>query len=223
MDFYPNQIFHIYNQGNNGRNIFFEDKDYLFFIWKMRGILPPFGDLISYCLMPNHFHFQFYVKVTEITRSELRESVDSTESLRRIKTYKNKAKPIQHSSNRSADSNALISLNNALGLLERSYARTINKEHGWTGSLFRPHCHAKDGWDEDIITLKKGNGKMDKRFTSENDYGYLCMNYIHNNPVEANMVSAKEDWEFSSARDYANLRSGTLCNLNLGRSLLNFM
>ncbi len=223
MDFYTNQIFHIYNQGNNGRQVFLTEENYIFFLWKMRGVLSPFGDLISYCLMPNHFHFQFYVKVTEISRNELRESIDATENLRRIKTYKNKAQPVNFASKRIASPDSLISVNHALGLLQSSYTRAINKQYGWTGSLFRIRCHAKDGWDEDIFTLKKRNGQLDKQFTAENDYGYQCLNYIHDNPVKAKMVSKKEDWAFSSARDYAGLRKGSLCNLELGRNLLNFM
>ncbi|MEM1327726.1 MAG: hypothetical protein AAGI23_17325 [Bacteroidota bacterium] len=57
MDFYNNQLFHIYNQGNNSRQTFFEEENYRYFLWKMRAYLPLFGDLISWCLMPNHFHW----------------------------------------------------------------------------------------------------------------------------------------------------------------------
>jgi putative transposase len=40
----------------------------------------------------------------------------------------------------------------------------------------------------------------------------VCFNYVHQNPVKAGMVRKITDWEFSSARDYAGLRSGTLIN-----------
>lgn len=42
------------------------------------------------------------------------------------------------------------------------------------------------------------------------------MNYIHQNAVKAGLVKSIEQWEFSSYRDYANLRAGTLCNKRLG-------
>jgi putative transposase len=62
MDFKPNAIYHIYNQGNNRQQIFFSEENYLFFIKKMRTYLLPYGDLLCYCLMPNHFHWLFYVR-----------------------------------------------------------------------------------------------------------------------------------------------------------------
>jgi putative transposase len=38
------------------------------------------------------------------------------------------------------------------------------------------------------------------------------INYIHQNPLRKSLVKNIEDWEFSSYRDYADLRSGTLVN-----------
>ncbi len=61
--------FHIYNRGNNYQDIFLDNEDYKFFIFKLKqNIFPdetltrmrpiPEGSysLLSYCLMPNHFH-----------------------------------------------------------------------------------------------------------------------------------------------------------------------
>lgn len=65
--------YHIYNRGNSKNNIFLNDDDFNFFILRLNqnlfpslykesysriGSLPPDAfSLISYCLMPNHFHF----------------------------------------------------------------------------------------------------------------------------------------------------------------------
>lgn len=57
MNFQENQIYHIYNQGNDKGAIFFQEKNYLFFLTKMRKILTPYLDFLAYCLMPNHFHW----------------------------------------------------------------------------------------------------------------------------------------------------------------------
>ncbi|PZF73973.1 hypothetical protein DN068_06445 [Taibaiella soli] len=38
------------------------------------------------------------------------------------------------------------------------------------------------------------------------------MHYIHQNPIRAGLVNRLEDWEYSSFKDYAGLRNGTLCN-----------
>lgn len=55
-------IYHIYNQGNNKRKIFFSKRNYHFFISKMKTHLIPYSDIIAWCLMPNHFHIMLYVK-----------------------------------------------------------------------------------------------------------------------------------------------------------------
>ncbi len=65
MQFEVGHIYHIYNQGNNRQPIFFERKHYLFFLQKMRAYLLPHGDILAYCLMPNHFHVMVEVKSTE--------------------------------------------------------------------------------------------------------------------------------------------------------------
>lgn len=58
MQYQINHIYHIYNRGNNRQKIFFSRDNYLFFLSKMRKFLLPHCDILSYCLMPNHFHFQ---------------------------------------------------------------------------------------------------------------------------------------------------------------------
>jgi putative transposase len=57
MEFTINTLYHIHNQGNNKEIIFKERKDYLLFISKMQALVKPNCDILSYCLMPNHFHF----------------------------------------------------------------------------------------------------------------------------------------------------------------------
>ena len=64
MHFAPETIYHIYNQGNNRQPIFFQRRNYYFFLDKMRAYLLPHVDLLCYCLMPNHFHFLVQTKPT---------------------------------------------------------------------------------------------------------------------------------------------------------------
>ena len=60
MNLLPDNIYHIYNRGNNEQKIFFNDDNYLFFLNKIRKHLTPHTEFICYCLMPNHFHFLIY-------------------------------------------------------------------------------------------------------------------------------------------------------------------
>jgi len=110
------------------------------------------------------------------------------------------------------------SLNSSIGTMLMSYTSAINKQENRTGSLFRKKTQAKDGWIEDVVTLKGLHGKI--MFSPFNQYGSVCFDYIHDNPVIAKLVKRPEDWKYSSASDYYGLRKGTLCNQNLAKELL---
>lgn len=97
-------------------------------------------------------------------------------------------------------------LNRSLSVLLSSYAKAINKSQRRSGSLFRSKTKAKK--------LNSDKSKNDK-------YPLICFLYIHQNPLRAGLVSQLNDWEFSSYRDFAGLRNGTLCNTNLAIELLN--
>ena len=223
MEFYPQQLFHIYNQGNNRRQLFFSDENYQFFLWKMRGYLTPFGDLVAWCLMPNHFHWLFYVRLVEIERKILRQHIDEVEYLRRVKAYGAHARAVDRAYTRKAEGNSVVTLNEAIGTLQNAYSRALNKEKGWTGSLFRERCKAKDGWIDEFVCLEKLDGKADHRFLPNTDYAFQCLCYIHENARVAGLVKENIDWVYSSARDYEGLRKGTLCNLKIGRELIDFL
>ena len=59
---YKDCYYHVYNRGNNLENIFFEKRNYEFFIRKLLEAFKDKIDLICYCLMPNHYHLIVYVK-----------------------------------------------------------------------------------------------------------------------------------------------------------------
>ncbi len=220
MELYPNQSFHIYNQGNNSQQVFFSDRNYKFFLWKMRAYLLPFGDLLCYCLMPNHFHWLFYVKAAEISKDALWSHVDHIEWMRRKQQYGDAAQVVNRQRIGSKAEEQVISINQSIGILLQSYAQAINKEQGHTGVVFRPKCKAKDGWIDEFVTIE---GLTNAPFAPGNGYFYNCFRYIHDNPTEAGLVSKNTDWDYSSARDYAGLRKGTLCNLEMGQELIRYL
>ncbi len=49
-------IYHIYNRGVNKAEIFFSDRNYDYFLFKLGAYFRDKATVIAYCLMPNHFH-----------------------------------------------------------------------------------------------------------------------------------------------------------------------
>jgi len=92
-----------------------------------------------------------------------------------------------------------------IGLMLSSYTQGINKQLNRTGSLFQPKTKAK--------ALNDSVGKM--------DYLFLCFNYIHQNPVSAELVERLEDWPYSSFREYCGYSDDRICNIELAKELLN--
>lgn len=179
MKFYQEKIYHTYNQGNNYQKIFFEKKTYHFFLNKMRTHLCRHCDILSWCLMPNHFHWMIQIHP------------DYEENLE----------------NPSTDTNApkVASLNRSISVLLSSYTNAINRMYGRSGSLFRGRTKSIDLSPDDL---------------TDNQHPLICFLYIHQNPLKAKLVNKLEDWEFSSFRDYAGLREGTLCEIKQTQILL---
>ena len=113
MKLLVNEFYHIYNRGNNQQTIFFSHDNYLYFIKKLKEQISPVAKIISYCLMPNHFHL--IIMATE-------ESVKERPSFG--------GKPMQAFAYR-------------IGILQSSYAQAINKQRGTSGSLFQQKTKAK--------------------------------------------------------------------------------
>lgn len=92
------ETFHIYNQGNNQENIFYEHADYIQFLKLVKKFVLPKCKVLAYCLMPNHFHFLIHAteesvkakKIGNIESCELSNGFRLMESL--YAQYLNKKK-----------------------------------------------------------------------------------------------------------------------------------
>ena len=194
MQFETGRIYHIYNQGNNRRKVFFNRENYLFFLKKIKKYITPYADVLAWCLMPNHFHLMIFI-------NELELSIDENGSTHRMTS--------------SHPMSKTRTLNQAIAIVLRSYTRAINKKSGLTGSLFRPKTKAEclnriDGITPSFV-ISEGTTFIINQ-DPEKQYPQACFNYIHNNPVKAGLVNECVDWEFSSAMDYFGKRNGTLIN-----------
>ena len=167
MKFEENNIYHIYNRGNNSERIFFNNENYSFFLRKLKKQLVPYCKVLAYCLMPNHFHLMVWVNNFDLNSNSSDDFKSSDE----------------------------FGLNNAIAILLRSYTRAINKQRGRTGSLFQQKTKAK------CLTQ------------SDENYPKVCFHYLHQNPLRSQLVVKIEDWEYSSFKDYVDLRKGNLTDV----------
>ena len=207
MQFEKDHIYHIYNQGNNRQQIFFDRENYLFFLQKMNDYLLPYCDIMAWCLMPNHFHWMVYVReiIVEIpTENNLKASVS---------IFSEGVTPSDTLTKNTLTKNTQRTLNDSIGLLLRSYTRAINKQENMSGSLFRKQFKAECLTQLNGITpsfYNTSKATIINVHDPQKEYPQACFNYIHQNPVKAGLVKLPEDWEFSSFRDICGLRNGKL-------------
>lgn len=75
--FEPGMFYHVFNRGNEKREIFFEAENYRFFLRRLdRAVQERGSRVIAYCLMPNHFH----LLMQETTRGGIGKVMHSVET-----------------------------------------------------------------------------------------------------------------------------------------------
>ncbi len=72
--------YHLYNRGNNGENLFIEERNYQYFLQLYSRYIFPTVDTYAYCLMKNHFHFLVRPRLTALNNFESTPSVDYSKS-----------------------------------------------------------------------------------------------------------------------------------------------
>ncbi len=171
MDFEKGYIFHVYNQGNNRRKIFFNRENYLFFLKKIKTHISPYADILAWCLMPNHFHLMVLVREVELLVAANSQGVTQSHPLtKRV-------------------------LNDSIGIMLRSYTRAINKQNKTSGSLFRENTKAEcvncpNGLAPSFITK---NGITELLVNNiEKEYPHVLFNYIHQNPGKSKFSPKKQ-------------------------------
>lgn len=97
-------------------------------------------------------------------------------------------------------------ITNGFRKLLSGFARIHNNRYNQSGSLFRQKTKSKC-LSEMFVAEYPAYSNM--------DYCFNCFHYIHQNPFRAGLTDQMEKWEFSSFKDYAGLRNGTLCNRDL--------
>lgn len=209
MKFEKGYIYHIYNQGNNRQKIFFTRENYLFFLKKIKMHITPYTDVMAWCLMPNHFHLMVLVNKTTIGVA----LSDADDKIKVRRTFGSDAD----------GKNKIRTFNDSIGIMLRSYTNAINKQEKRTGKLFREKTKAEcincpNGVAPSFYTTLYGTSVKVNNPLEE--YPQVCFEYIHNNPVKAGLVKKEAEWEYSSARDYAGIRNGTLVNRKIAKKYI---
>lgn len=129
MKLLPDQIYHVYNRGNQRQRIFFTRDNYLIFLKNVRKYWLPCCDILCYCLMPNHFHFL-------------------------IKTDERTVQPF--SSNKSSGLINWTQFSWGTQQMLTHYTRAMQKQEKFTGSLFTQNTKSKQvssEWSWEDYTL----------------------------------------------------------------------
>ena len=194
MQFESNNIYHIYNRGNNSQQVFFSPENYMFFLQKVKTYIRPHADILAWCLMPNHFHLMIYVNDFEIDVIE--------------------KKPECHQKSKKRN------LNDSISILLRSYTRAIQVQEKRTGSLFQHRTKSVCLTESTGVSPAWGesnSGSIIFIYDAEKEYPQICFDYIHRNPVNAGLVKKPEDWQYSSFQDYCGIRNGDIIHRDRAR------
>ena len=141
------QYYHIYNRGINGTNLFYEERNYAYFLSKYAHYMSDVLDTYAYCLMKNHFHLLVRVKSNSTPNlvSNLNSNLTDLEDLSGLKDYSNLTgledlSGLKDYSDLSGLKSGLHSpdrlVSKKFSDLFNSYSKSINKAQNRTGSLF---------------------------------------------------------------------------------------
>ncbi|MDO9153207.1 MAG: hypothetical protein Q7U47_05785 [Paludibacter sp.] len=112
-----NSVYHIYNCGINGCNLFIDDEDYERFLSRYETYIEPIADTYAWSLLGNHFHLVVRIK----KENEIKSLVEShlLEVRTKMRTSEKKPDPTKQFSH-----------------LFNAYAQYFNNKYHRHGSLF---------------------------------------------------------------------------------------
>jgi len=118
----PDNYYHIYNRANGREKLFANEDNYKFFLKQYMFYISPIAHTLTYCLMPNHFHF--VVKIKEEKNLVPLSGSGTLKPFQKFETFEKFA---------SKQFSNLFS----------SYTQAFNKQNKRMGSLFMPRFNRK--------------------------------------------------------------------------------
>ena len=196
------KYYHIYNRGINGTNLFFEERNYLYFLQKYSFYMDEVLETFAYCLLGNHFHL--LVRVKEMSGFEINEGLTNFKSSDDLTSFKNSKDltGFKNSEDLTGFKN-LSGLNANKGLhspdrlvskkfsdLFNSYTKSINKSQSRTGGLFET--------------------PFKRKLVNSETYFTQLIWYIHFNPQKHGFVNDFKDYPYSSYHGHISNKSTKL-------------
>lgn len=84
------KFYHVYNRGNNGCLLFYNEKNYEFFLRRFDLYLSDYVETYAFCLLPNHFHLLISIKESELIK-ENGKTMNVSQAFHRLFTSYSKA------------------------------------------------------------------------------------------------------------------------------------
>ena len=189
----PGKYYHIYNRGINGTNLFFEERNYLYFLQKYSFYMDEVLETFAYCLLGNHFHL--LVRVKEMSGFEINEGLTNFKSSDDLTSFKN-SKDLTGFKNLSG-LNANKGLHSPDRIVSKkfsdffnSYTKSINKSQSRTGGLFET--------------------PFKRKLVNSETYFTQLIWYIHFNPQKHGFVNDFKDYPYSSYHGHISNKSTKL-------------
>jgi len=85
----PGNEYHIFNKAIGTDKLFISEKDYFFFLQKLDRFILPVADILSYCLIPNHFHLLVKIKDFDILPPKIQQEKNHPTELLLSKVFSN--------------------------------------------------------------------------------------------------------------------------------------
>lgn len=102
--------YHLFNRGINRQLLFFQERNYVYFLDLVKKYLIDYVDILAYCLLPNHFHL--VIKVRDVIF--LKDDIPALTNEEEIGKF----------------------VSNQFRKMFVAYTMAINKQEGRTGNLF---------------------------------------------------------------------------------------
>lgn len=159
-----NSVYHIYNCGINGCNIFQDDKDYEKFLSNYSKYIEPIADTYAWSLLGNHFHIVIKIKKEE-----------NILSVKELHLFENKLR------NKGLEDKK-PDITKQFSHFFNAYAQYFNSKYKRHGSLFerpfkRNKIENREYFKRCIIYVHQ-NPLKHKFVTRLEDYRYTSYNYI---------------------------------------------